>query len=413
VTQYGLDFLLAGTLDVKDGTYHLALELIRGRDGMHLKSLHFEGATNGLGAVPDKLAAELSPQIRQLSRETGSQHVLGGTTSQQAYDLAFRASSKLIQRNQGDVQQAASLYKDAAAVDPQFAKAWSGLSESKLVLANFGTEGATAQDFEDARSAAERALQLDPENAQAHSILGLILLQKDWRLEAAETQMRSAIAANSGLASNYLHLAVLLTDEGRFGEAQQDIDRAHQVDPDWPVVYGTAMYVHVMARQYERAIEDAQALVRKKPEWGRAHDHLGWALWYAGRHAAAVQEWHDAALLDHDDRAVQMEVAGADILERLGVRSYAQYKIAGAAKGVGSQGYVAAEWYAFAGDLQETLGQLAEMVRTRNPESLKIPINPAYDFVRSEPAYRQLMQALPTSIRYPAVRSHQQPSASR
>lgn len=392
--QLNLDLLIAGTYEARDENYSLNLELIRSRDGAHLTSLHYEGARSALGMLPDRITASLAPLIQQHHGEAGAQRILGSTTSEQAYELAFRANTLLLQRSRSEVEQAIALYREAVALDPRYAKAWAGLSESELVLANFGTGPATNQTFEEARKSAQQALTLEPTMAQAHSTLGFMLLQHDWRLGEAEQQLRLAVNNNPGMAANHLRLAVLLSDEGRNAEAESEIERAREVDPQWTVINGTAMFVHIMARKYEKAIADAEALVTSKPDWSRAHQHLGWALWYAGKHTLAIRQWMQAALLEQDAQEAKIQEDGLKLLEQHGVRAYAEYRLDQHAKGVHEDDFVAAEWYAFAGNREKTLQELAQMVESHNPESLKVPANPAYDFLRAEPRFRDLVDQL-------------------
>jgi len=391
-----LDLLIAAKLDVRDQDYALNLEVIRGSDGTHLSSLHYRGNRAALGALPDKVADDMTPWLRHHAPGAEPQRLLGSTPSQAAYDLAFRAGAALTGRSKPEVTQAIALYQRAIEVDPSFARAWSGLAETQLVMANFGDSARTGPQFEEARHTAEHALALDPSSSQAHSTLGLILLQHDCKLKAAEQQLRSAILSNPGSAANRLRMAVLLTDTGQFAEAGAEIDRAHDADPDWPVIDGTAMYVHIMARDYERAIADARSLVRSRPDWSRAHQHLGWALWYAGRHDAAIQEWQRAALIDKDAAAAALQDRGARLLDQQGVRAYAELRIASHQRQPppDDDDFVLAEWYAFAGDPGHTLDELEQLVASRSPESLKIPWNPAYDFIRSQPRFQRLVEAL-------------------
>jgi tetratricopeptide (TPR) repeat protein len=347
-----------------------------------------------LGALPDRIAANLSPLLLRGVSGAGSQRLLGSTANPEAYNLAFQASAALAQRSKEQVESAIKLYQEALSIDPRFARAWSGLAESYLVLANFGTGAETDSSFSKARQAATQALALDPSNAEAHSTLGFVLLQHDWRLAEAEQQIRLAIAGNPGSAANHLHLAVLLTDEGRFADAGNSLDHATEVDPDWPVIHGTAMYVHIMGRQYAKAIGDAQALVHGRPDWGRAHRHLGWAFWYGGKHMAAVNEWERADQLDKSERSAATEKEGRILLEQKGVRAYAEFKLARQLASPPDDDFVAAEWYAFAGNADQTLGELEKMVKSHSPESLKIPWNPAYDFVRSSPRFEAVLRTI-------------------
>lgn len=389
--QLNIDVMIAGNYQNKEGRYSLTLEVIRSRDGMHLTSLHYDGPASSLGALPDRIAADLSPLLEKRPGDSSAQRMLGSTTSQDAYERAFHANELLLQRRRSDVEQAISLYRQALSFDPGYAKAWAGLAEGQLVLANFGSGPDTENAFEGGRKAARQALTLDPNIAQAHSSLGLILLQYDWNLRDAEQQLQMAVRSNPGVAANHMRMAILMSDEGRNAEAEAEIAQAREVDPHWPVIEGTAMYVDIMARKYDKAIDDAQALVAARPDWSRAHDHLGWAFWYAGRHAPAIRQWRQAALLDMDTQGVTLQERGIQILEQQGVAAYAQFRLMQhpqrAAK---EEDFVPAEWYAFKGDRMATLDALEAMIRSRNPESLKIRSNPAYDFLRNDPRFQRL-----------------------
>jgi len=387
-----LDLILLGSLSLDKDRYQLDLELVRGSDSAHLHSFHFAGPRSGLPGAPAAVESALYEQLaRNHGRaENSPQLAQGSTQNVEAYNLAFQAAHLLDERSKPSLDQAISLYRRALQLDSHFARAWSGLAEAYLVTADFGAGAGVQQNLVKTRDAANQAIQLNPDDARAHSVLGLLLLQHDWNLPEAERELRAAIRLNPGLAANHMRLAVLFADRKDFQGAEAETALAHQLDPLWPIVYGTSLYVHIMGRKYPEAIQDGQSLVATRPSWGRAHQQLGWAYWYGGKHPEAIREWRQAAVLDKDSSRFKLEDNGLKLIAEEGVRAYAHAKIAALGPHGADGDFVPSEWYAFAGDRAETLAALKSMVNDRDPESLKIPINPAYDFLRNDPNYMAL-----------------------
>lgn len=391
--RLSLDLVLTGTLRLTTDSFECDLELIRGSDSSHLRSFHYEGPRMGLSTVPDQIESSLFTALSSKSDKQQAHYAgLGSTQETRAYDLAFQATEALMERSASSVARASGLYRQAIEQDAQYAKAYSGLAESEVVAADLGAGLEEREHFEAARSAALQALTLNPDNAQAHSVLGLVYLQRDWQFDKAEQELRTALRLNPGLATNHTRLAILLTDRGNFKEAEHEVDLAHTLDPYWPVVYGMGVYVHVMERKYPQAIADGKAIVAMRPDWERAHSQLGWAYWYAGQHSDAIHEWIKAATLAHDTKLAAWETQGLGILEKQGVQAYSLAKYHDFSAEGAHGDFVPAEWAAFAGNATLTLDALTQMLNRHDPEFLKIAYNPAYDFLRDTPGFRQLQK---------------------
>ncbi len=403
--QLSLDLLLVGSLELSSDEYQLSLELVRGSDGTHIHSYHFAGPRAGMAAAPADIENTIYREVTMArGMEVSPQISQGSTQNAKAYDLAFLASQSLTERTRDSLQRAIDLYRQSISLDPGFARAYAGLAECYLVTANLGASSEARQDLEMARATAGKAIQLNPDDAQAHSVLGQALFQYEWDFSQAERELRTAIRLNSGLATNHMHLAVVLTDRGAFKEAQAEVALAHELDPLWPTVYGTSLYVNVMRREYAGAVNDGQNLVAMRPAWSRAHEQLGWAFWYSGKYHEAVAEWRQTAALEKDTTRRRLEEDGLRLLEHGGVRAYAKAKLAALEPHGASGDFVPAEWHAFAGDRAGTLAALKIMVDQRDPESVKIPVNPAYDFLKDDPQYRALVQRV-TEIRADTLKS--------
>jgi len=140
-----------------------------------------------------------------------------------------------------------------------------------------------------ARAAALRALQIDDSLAEAHTSLALIAENYDYDWQTAEKEYRRAIQLDPQDATGHQWFAECLSLQGRFTEALTESERARQLDPLSLIIgtdHGVILY---FARQYDRAIEQFQAVLAMEPNFMRAHA-AAWAYVEEGRFAEALQE---------------------------------------------------------------------------------------------------------------------------
>lgn len=132
-----------------------------------------------------------------------------------------------------------------------FARAWSGLSDAYEMLAYLAVLPPEEAHLR-ARAAAERALELDPDLAEAHVSLATVLLDyyRDWA--AAERHYVRALALEPGYAPGRQLYAECLRDQGRFEEALIEIDEAIRLDPLSSYNRLVRSIVLCMARRYDR-----------------------------------------------------------------------------------------------------------------------------------------------------------------
>jgi tetratricopeptide (TPR) repeat protein len=145
-----------------------------------------------------------------------------------------------------------------------------------------------------ARRDALRALALDPNLAEGHSVLGMVSAHYDWAFERAEHEYRTALALDPSLARAHEWYGYFLIEMGRFGEAQSELDRAVRLDPldesarfysSWPQFY---------AGHYDSAKSRLGDLLRGSPEHWGAHGLLGETLEMQGDLPGALIELEKA-----------------------------------------------------------------------------------------------------------------------
>ena len=179
-----------------------------------------------------------------------------GTENAEAYALALDGWRTV--RRGGDVglyvPAALALFERAVAADSTYAHAWSGLATARWQMAFGNLSSNSEADWAAARSAAERALALDPAEGEAHLSLGLIATQHDHDTAAAVAHYERAVAANPSDAFALAQLATAYQFLGNEAAALRAAGRAAALDPLSAPTLLRASYVYSYTGRHDRAV---------------------------------------------------------------------------------------------------------------------------------------------------------------
>jgi DNA-binding winged helix-turn-helix (wHTH) protein/TolB-like protein len=397
-----LDYLLFGKLSVLSNRVQLELELVRGRDAVHLSSFHYSGTPDELASIRDEVQRDIFARLE--SNALNSPKSVGGTDNPKAYENYLIARAFLLRWTDEPLSAVLEGFKTAVALDPRFAKAYSEMASAYVLASEHGL--APREDcYSHAEQMATQAIALDPSQAEAHAALGFIHFRRDWDAKAAERELRQAVELEPNQAIHHVMLALLLGNTGRFEEGLHQIDLAHEDDPLWPPVYLAEMYLASSAHRNTRSINAAEMLLHIMPDWPLAQDQRGWALWYAGRYDEAIAAWRSMALLEKDGDRLALENQGLLAFHRGGVPAYAQVRlqaIESRRRWAHPNDFQPAEWYLIAGDRKDALSAIREMINQHDPEALQLAVSPAYTSLHNDPAFLTMLSrvglALPRVI---------------
>ena len=165
--------------------------------------------------------------------------------------------------------------------DPRFALAWVSIAEVHTELCVQGCAGLSAEKaILNAKAAAEQALKIDAELAEAHSILGLIRFVFDYDWAAAERAFLRAIDLSPGSAQVHDHYSWLCASREQYDDALRHVRLAHELDP---IAVRTDLATMLLrAGRIEEGLEEARLSVETEPGAPRCHSSLGWALIFHG-----------------------------------------------------------------------------------------------------------------------------------
>ena len=216
-----------------------------------------------------------------------------------AQDLYMRGREAMDRESGASLRESIGYFEQAVMHTPDYAAAHAGLADAYNLLAQFGMAPPRAA-MEKARTAARRAIAIDPRLAEGHVALAAILEAYDWNWKEAEREYLRALELNPALPAAHLWYGMFLRDQGRIAEALPELQRAAQLQPNSVLTTVNLAYGLLAQGNSAAALEQAKRAVEMAPD----HPTASILLMYAAQ-AMAMPADAKAAL----DRA-QKTAAG-------------------------------------------------------------------------------------------------------
>jgi tetratricopeptide (TPR) repeat protein len=207
------------------------------------------------------------------------------------------------QRNEEGLRKAMQCFEAAVKEDPHFALPYSGLADS-LTLLSFYEIVPPSQAMPAARRAALKAIELDPDLAEAHASLADIRFHFDRDWQGADLEYRRAIQCNPGYALSYHWYANLLAAKGQHEAAHIAIMHALEIDPVSLITLVWAGVTSHLAHRFDEAVKYYQSALELDPDFVWAHMYLAQALEQKGDYKGAVREFENTIKLSRGSNCV-------------------------------------------------------------------------------------------------------------
>ena len=262
----------------------VAAELVSAGDGARLWGERYERKASDLIGLEDDVAKGISRAL-QLDRAPREKST-AGKRRDEAHALYLRGQYALNQRSAASIRSAADDFRQAMAIDPQYAPPYAALADTFTLAARY-VEVPTAELAGCARQAAEKALELDPSLPEAHVSMASVHDTCDWNWSAAEREYQQAIALRPGDALAHQWYALLLTRLGRAGEARRQMQLALRLDPLSPRLNLAAANIHYYAGGHDEAANACAKALALDPAFPFAHLQMALILIQQEREADA------------------------------------------------------------------------------------------------------------------------------
>ena len=293
-------------------------------------------------------------------------------------------------RTAAGMQKAASYFQQAISKDPAYGAAYSGLADCNSGLAWHGF-ASPAEALPVAKAAALKAIEIDPQSAEAHASLGLVL-HHEWSSEA-EREFRRALQLDPSYANAHHWFGDYLSVRGRHEEALLEARQALGLEP-LNLMIGTWLGLrYYLARQYDRAIEQGQSTVELDPSFAAAHLILGEAYVQAGRGDRGLAELQSAARLSASN---PLYLAQVGVAYASAGRKTEALQIIAQLQAMTSNRYVSpyglAQIYAALNDNEQTYRWLQAAYDDHAVWMTYLAVDPVFDRLRPEQRFQEMLR---------------------
>jgi TolB-like protein/Tfp pilus assembly protein PilF len=386
--ELSVDLVVEGSVTKVGDRVRVTVQLIDADLDQHLFARSYDRTTEDLLELQSTLALEIAKSLKAAITPTQERRLAKRETVDPAvYDLYLRGRHSWNQRTPESLAAAINYFSEAVKLDPTFALAHVGLADAHSIAGSLFRGGADAQaQMSRARSAAEQALRLDDQLAEAHTALGGVQFFGDRDAVAAEQSFKRAIALNSNYPVAHEWYAVLLSERGRDTEARQHADTAVSLDPGDATMHQARGIVDYYAHRYTDAAVAERKALEMRPQLPFARIVLVKALIMKGDQAAAVSSCDSFNALASDQ---------TDLVLACGIALHRSSDARAAAALARLQAITPlpepaiAQWHAATGDLGRAFALLIKLHASGNlPPNLAF--DPLFEALRADPRYAPL-----------------------
>lgn len=387
------NLILEGTLVRAGRRVRITADLVDASNDRHLWTQSYERNMADVLSMQDEVAGNIAASVTE--RVTG--RAPGPQASLRPVDPAARTrylTGRFFwnKRDEPGLKKAIEYFNQAIAKDPSYAPAYSGLADCYTLLSVWGSLS-SREAFPKAKSAAQKALELDPSSAEAYTCLAIVTARWDWNFNAADQYFKKAIQANPNYATAHQWYGEFLGDLGRADQAIAESEKAVQLDPLSAIAGADLAMTHLHAGRPQKAVNELLRILSFAPDFVPAHDYLASAYDALGQTGKAEEETKQQARLTGDKALLDILKIRQDVAA--GKTDQARRKV-DELLGHSPEGrfgpYLAARIYFMIGDKEAGYRELERAYREHSWYLVNLPVDAPFASVRNEPRFRDLMR---------------------
>lgn len=395
-----VDYIVDGSLHRAGDRIRVMAQLVSVNEGATRWAEQFDENSTDVLQIEDSISERVTMALLpQLTGDEQKQLSKRGTDNAEAFESYLRGRYYWNSFTESGLARALECYNHAIELDPDYALAYTGVADYYNWLGVFGI-----RPFDDcsagAKEAAAKAVELDPNAAEAYSALGFATVTHDFDWAVAEGQHRRAIEINPNYVTGHHWYGFHLAMVGRPDESLREMLRARELDPHSPSVLQGLAWCYYQARRFEESITTYQSIFEAAPDFAYGLGAYSWTLRNAGRPDEGVSV---------AEKALELSSGGQFFVSVLG----AAYAAAGRKddahaalqrlREMSDRCYVSpyhrAMIHLLLGERAQSLTLLKKAYAINEGWLVWLGVEPQWDPLRGEPAFEELL----SKTRNPAV----------
>ena len=379
--------VLEGSLRREGNRIRITAQLINARNGFHIWSDTFERELQGVFAVQDEITRSIVDALKIKLAVAPPVRTPGST---EAYDLYLKGLYYSNKSDEENLRKSLSLFQQALDKDPNFARAWTGITKVWEQLADAYVRPLEA--YPRVKEAASKALALDDKDAEAHCYLGEVKLLIDRDVAGAEAEIKRALQLDRNSATAHYFMSWLKLTQGDCDEGVNQIQEAEKLDPLSPMIIDSAAERYVAANRLDDAISAGKRVLQVDPNYIYFDSPLADAYREKGDLQEAI------ALYEKTQTVTHFPSAGLAITYAKMGRLEDARRVLNQRIEKSRQQYVAADSiaavYVALGDKEEAFRWLEQAFDEHSAPMFYLACHPIFRALRSDPRFADLLRRM-------------------
>ena len=278
--QLRVNHVLEGSVRKSGTTLRITTQLVEAETGFHLWSETFDRKLEDVFAIQDEIASAIASELE--TRLITEQNTASTAIDMEAYGLYLKARTLVAARSESKLFEGIEILKAAIKLENEYAPAMATLAKAYAVLPWFSDKLPVGEAREQARQWANKALDIDSNNAEALSTLGIVVSESDMNWIEARDLLDRALKANPGSVAANNFRGDLASRTGDLENAMKYESRAAELDPLGPVQLTDLANVYSLKGDYDEVIRLANRALALDPAFFSAYRHLIAANFFLG-----------------------------------------------------------------------------------------------------------------------------------
>ena len=390
--KLGVTSVLSGSVRKVGNRIRIVVQFVPVESGYHIWSETYDRQLEDVFAIQDEISRAIVDALK-LQLVDDRVNLVVPTTDIEAYNLYLKGRFFFNKYTESGLRRGLDFFQQALMRDPGFAQAFAGIADC---WADLGDDWVAPDDaYPRAKAAATRALEYDPNLADAMTSLGKVLCWHEWDFASAARQLERAVIVNPSHAEAHYVLGSTLPAIGRLDEAIEEMRKAITLDPLCAQFSRWLGRFLLYSCDYAGAIAQNLKTLELDAGYFQAHLDIGAAHLALGDPEQALTWWRKGQVLDSSVRSYDAFIVralaplrrheeAAEILARLEEESRHQYVRAEAL----------AMGYAAIGDPDRAFLSLERAFQARSAGLIYLLIEPGYLPLRTDPRFGELVQRI-------------------
>jgi serine/threonine-protein kinase len=280
--------VLHGSMRRAGNRIRVTATLINASDEAQLWSERYDREMRDIFDIQDEIAQAIVEKLKvQLGAKAGQPLMKRYTENLEAHSLYLKGNFHLYRFTKEDMEKGRTCLEQAVALEPGHAPAWVQVADYYIAAAHLGL-ALPLELWPKASDAARKALEADPDLAEAQAVVGILEAIREYRWEAGLSRLEKAVRLNPASARSHFWLGRVLFALHRNNEALAALRRAVDLDPVSTLYREHLADMYLLDGRPEQAAEHARFVLEVDPLYGIAAALLGEAYSLMGRREEAI-----------------------------------------------------------------------------------------------------------------------------